>query len=971
MLLAHRDPMQRFALLVVLAFAVVHSASLHAWAQGSPPLTRFEPDLDIHTQNFAIAEDRQGIVYVGNFDGLLEFDGSHWQLHPLPNGELVRSLEIDAEDRVLVGGYNQFGWMLRDANGQLQFHDLTARFADVLDGREFADIWDIRLAPEGVYFRALRDVFLWNPTNDRVSHWFHPGRFGDLRHHAGRSVLQFRGEGLRRYVDGEWEVMPGTAALDLLIHQWVPFPDCRLLGLSAQGDWWWLSAEGQATPAKMPAALPASHQFSTGLILSDGSLALASNMGHMWIVDAQLENAQAVRVDEGYLSALASSRFGGVLVSANRAIYRLGWPSSWSVLGIEHRAEGTFSALLPDAQDLLLASSAGVVRFMDDPVNGQRAVQTDWVHDDAMALLGLEAERYLVATSRQILAVENGTSRIAVSADVYPRLFAHSRLVAGRVLVGTEHGLRVLDTSSLPWRINAVDPAADGHRVNSLVELDAQRVLVGMDRHGVAVLALTPEGEPAQMTRIPLDRQSEHGPRDEAFVTRLSNGEILISRRSGLYRFDPDGGTATPHALQGLDQRRRPDELLRIVESTRGTLYAFSRSRVLRHDNDSGWLEEPVAHLRRGAIESAVALPDDGVALLSTNSVLLRRSDAAALSPTEAPRVLLRQVRRSLDVDRFLPLSLRDAHVHAFAQGNFALNFQITLPDLSSVSAPSYRVRLLGHDGEFMPASPARSYTYTRLAAGDYQFEVEATDSQGRTSTLMPWRFTITPPWYARPWAVVLESFAALIGLGLLIRWLVRRRTGRLSRERQRLQDEVALRTQELAAANRQLEMIANADGLTGIPNRRRLDDYLAAVWQQGMERGRALSVLIIDVDHFKHYNDSKGHPAGDALLQALARLLTSGLRRSEDLLARYGGEEFLVVMPGAKREVATQTAEQLRALVAESSLGVTVSIGVARCTPQPDCRLADLIQAADVALYAAKRGGRNRVETSLDRQTE
>ena len=70
--------------------------------------------------------------------------------------------------------------------------------------------------------------------------------------------------------------------------------------------------------------------------------------------------------------------------------------------------------------------------------------------------------------------------------------------------------------------------------------------------------------------------------------------------------------------------------------------------------------------------------------------------------------------------------------------------------------------------------------------------------------------------------------------------------------------------------------------------------------------------------------------------------------------------------MPGAEREVATQTAEQLRALVAESSLGVTVSIGVARCTPQPDCSLADLIQAADVALYAAKRGGRNRVETSL-----
>lgn len=965
----HRDSWPRFILLALLALAALHSAPLRAWTSGSPPLTRFEPNLDIHTQNFAIAEDGQGIVYVGNTDGLLEFDGGQWQLHPLPNGELVRSIEVDAEDRVLVGGYNLFGWMQRDASGQLQFHDLTARFADVLAGREFADIWDVRLAPEGVYFRGLRDVFLWNPANDQVAHWFHEGRFGDLRHHAGRTVLQFRGEGLRRYVDGDWQVMPGTAGLDLLIHAWVAFSEGRLLGLSAQGDWWWLDAKGEVSTARMPASLPPAHQFSTGMVLQDGSLALAGNMGQVWLVDAALETAQAIRVDEGYLSALAASRAGGVLISANRAIYHLAWPSVWSVLGIEHGAEGTLVSLLPDADGPLLASSAGVFRFVTSAEQGIRAQQTAWIDDDALALLKLDADRYLVAASREILLVEHDVSRLALAGDIYPRWFAHSRFVKGRVLVGTEHGLRLLDTASSPWRISAAFPQAEGHRVNSVVELDAQRVVVGMERHGAALLRLTTQGEPAQTTRIQLDNQSAHGPRDEAFVIALSDGRILISRRSGLHLFDADSGIAVPETLQGLDRQRRPDELLRFVESSAGTLYAFSHSRVLRQDKQKGWRDEPVSHLRRGAIETAVALPDDGLALLSTNSILLRRAEASESNLASAPGVLLRQVRRSLDADHFLPLPLRDTQVQEFAQGNFALNFQIALPDLSSASAPSYRVRLLGHDTEFMPPSSARNYTYTRLGAGDYQFEVEATDSQGRTSVLTPWHFTITPPWYARPWAIVLESLAALVALGLLIRWLVRRRTRRLSRERQRLQDEVALRTQELAEANRRLEMIANADGLTGIPNRRRLDDYLAAVWQQGIERGRALSVLIIDVDHFKHYNDSKGHPAGDALLQALARLLTSGLRRSEDLLARYGGEEFLVVMPGAEREVAANTAEQLRRLVAESDLDVTISIGVARCTPHPDCRLADLIQAADAALYAAKRGGRNRVEISADHE--
>jgi len=971
MLLAHRDPMQRFALLLVLVFAVVHSASLHAWTQGSTPLTRFEPDLDIHTQNFAIAEDRQGIVYVGNRDGLLEFDGSRWQLHGLPNGELVRSLAVDAQERVLVGGYNQFGWMQRDDHGQLQFHDLTSRFSDVLAGREFADIWDIRFAPEGIYFRALRDVFLWNPTDDRVAHWFHEGRFGDVMHHAGRTVLQFRGEGLRRYVAGEWVVMPDTAQLDLLIHQWVPFPDGRLLGLSTQTGWWWLSVDGEAIAAEMPASLPQAHQFSTGVRLPDGSLALAGTMGQVWLVDEAFGNAQGIRVDEGYLSGLVGAHSGGVLISANRAIYRLGWPSAWSVLGIEHGAEGTLASLLPDPDGLLLAGSAGVIRFTASPLEGIRGQPTRWVDDAALALLKLDADHYLVATSRELLAVEHGLRRSAVEGDIYPRTFTRSRFVPGRILVGTENGLRLLDTAILPWRISMADPHAVGHRVTSLVELDAHRVLIGTERHGAALLTWSAQGEPDSTTPLGVDRETEHGPRNEAFVAELSTGRILLSRPSGFYRFEPEAETVVPEDLHGLNNVRRSDEFLRVIETTQGHLYAFSRSRALRHLNGDDWQEESVGHLRRGAIESAVALPGGGLALLCTNAVLLRTDDASSTLQPAAPAVVLRQVQRTLADGRVELLPSHSASALEFGQGTFALNFQIALPDLSSVSAPSFRVRLLGHDTEFMPASSARSYTYTRLAAGDYQFEVEATDSQGRTSVLTPWRFTITPPWYARPWAMALGALSGVAVLGLSLRWLVRRRTRRLSRERQRLQDEVALRTQELAEVNRRLEMIANADGLTGIPNRRRLDDYLAAVWQQGMERGRALSVLIIDVDHFKHYNDSKGHPAGDALLQALARLLTSGLRRSEDLLARYGGEEFLVVMPGAKREVATQTAEQLRALVAESSLGVTVSIGVARCTPQPDCRLADLIQAADVALYAAKRGGRNRVEISSDHQPE
>jgi diguanylate cyclase (GGDEF)-like protein len=156
--------------------------------------------------------------------------------------------------------------------------------------------------------------------------------------------------------------------------------------------------------------------------------------------------------------------------------------------------------------------------------------------------------------------------------------------------------------------------------------------------------------------------------------------------------------------------------------------------------------------------------------------------------------------------------------------------------------------------------------------------------------------------------------------------------------------------------------MMAHVDGLTGVPNRRRLDEYLQAVWSNCREQSKPLSLLAIDVDHFKQYNDRRGHLAGDELLKDLVRECLGCLRRTEDLLARYGGEEFVVVLPGADVGVARTLAESMRAAVANSAMGVTVSIGVSSALPDDAALPTELFTRADEALYAAKRAGRNRV---------
>ncbi|MCK2088960.1 diguanylate cyclase [Thauera aromatica] len=189
--------------------------------------------------------------------------------------------------------------------------------------------------------------------------------------------------------------------------------------------------------------------------------------------------------------------------------------------------------------------------------------------------------------------------------------------------------------------------------------------------------------------------------------------------------------------------------------------------------------------------------------------------------------------------------------------------------------------------------------------------------------------------------------------------------------EQYRTEEKLHELNARLLAQAELLQTQAYVDGLTGIPNRRRFDEAFIAEWRRCRREKVPLAVLMIDIDHFKHYNDHYGHQAGDATLKAVARVLQAGLGRSYDLVARYGGEEFVCIFPDSSLAGASAKAEALRATVeglgiphaGPSASGVvTLSIGVAVDTPGENSAAEMLLAVADKALYAAKNGGRNRV---------
>lgn len=293
------------------------------------------------------------------------------------------------------------------------------------------------------------------------------------------------------------------------------------------------------------------------------------------------------------------------------------------------------------------------------------------------------------------------------------------------------------------------------------------------------------------------------------------------------------------------------------------------------------------------------------------------------------------------------------------------------------------RVVLLGGDGTLIARTPRDDATMgMNLSGGSVFQKVKAGEIFGRERMTSPWdgteRLSAFRKVATQPLTVILSVSrdAALVEWrqGLLVRVpIIAAFLGGLIFGGLRLARQAALRQ----AAEATMAELARRDALTGLLNRRAFDEILPATWWQCLSSGRPLSLLMVDVDCFKAFNDANGHPAGDKCLQIIAHAVQDAVHYPGDRVMRYGGEELAVVLPDTPREQASVVAERIRAAIVDlevphptssASRCLTVSVGCATGYPAA-MRQSDpskLLDDADRALYEAKRGGRNRVAGSL-----
>lgn len=307
-----------------------------------------------------------------------------------------------------------------------------------------------------------------------------------------------------------------------------------------------------------------------------------------------------------------------------------------------------------------------------------------------------------------------------------------------------------------------------------------------------------------------------------------------------------------------------------------------------------------------------------------------------------------------------------------FKAGVQKVEFHFTGLSYRVPSRVKFRFKLDGYDPDWTTQVGPRVAYYTRIPAGEYTFQVVACNDDGVWNTTgSSVKLTVKPHFYQTYWFYGLCILGVVATGGLLYSL----RVAQLKRRQRILEELVEKRTWQLEKANQELQRLSYVDALTGVANRRHFDEVFNLEWRRAIRAKTPISIILIDVDSFKLFNDTYGHQGGDECLRRIGQVLKETVIRAGDIVARYGGEEFVAVLPGSSTESACNLAEILRTrteslqIPHEKSLAaskmVTLSQGIATVVPRLDLSPESLIQAADQALYQAKHQGRNCVRVA------
>jgi diguanylate cyclase (GGDEF)-like protein len=924
------------------------------------------------TQAFAIAEDRRGVLYFGNIGGVVEFDGVWWRLIKLRDESPAFVLASLPDGRIAVGGMDEFGFLETDATGATRYASLVAKLPEAL--RETGESLYVYSTNDGVVFVTTKLVMVWRTSGLKVIRKLDDSVLPPRCFLVNGAVWMAFPDGLWRIAGNTTEPIPGGDVFkDRRVRLVLPWSGGRYL--VAVRDEGLQLFDGKTSDPFAPDVSKLANRFHvmTGVRLTDGRYAIVTLQGGVIVMTPEGEIDEVVDsstglADEDIGDAIVTSD-GSLWLAMDSSVARIEASSALTVVDARGGLRGTPVAIVRHRETLYAGTTSGLYKLVRP---------TGWLAGDlvprriAIPLSDKVRSAWAFVSAGDDLLVGTGDGVHLIRGDGEPVLLEGTKdelvycLTASAidpdlVWVGMREGLGVVRRRSGGWAWQGLIDGTPGN-VRTIIEESAATLWAGTSYDGVARIDLTGAGG-----TLPIARVRTFG-KTESSVYRLAGRIVFTTDEKRILTLDQKTGKFSPDPLLGnLGNDSLPYAL---ADDLEGNVWMNTQPVGVGRRMARGTYEfdDRILMNMPGRDIQAIYVETDGAVWFGTEAGLVRY-DSRLPRPPDAPRApLIRRVAVNGE-----PIVTNSGRVDIPA-GARRIRFEAA--SVSYERGVQYQYKLAPIENGWSPWTSEPVTEFTNLWEGDYTLNVRTRSPRGELSREQSWTFRVFPPWYRTKTAWACWIAAAL---GLLVGLPIAR--NRSLRKRARLlEEQVAVKTRELShtveqlrVANDKLEILSLEDPLTGIPNRRRFAASYETEWKRARRSKRPLCFVLIDLDHFKSLNDTRGHPVGDEALKQIAQFLQRSLRRTGDHVARYGGEEFAIILPDTDLAGGLHFAEQLRAGIERLALAnegspfryVTASFGVASIEPDDDLDPALLIAAADTALYRAKGDGRNLVRAA------
>jgi signal transduction histidine kinase/CheY-like chemotaxis protein len=765
-----------------------------AMEAGLPLLKNFKPkDYNAGTQNWALLQDSDGLIYAGNNVGVLEFDGVHWRTLATTNQSVVRSLALGTDGRIYVGAKGDLGYINKSQPQGAQFVSWRERIPAAY--RNFQDIRQTFVTDQGVLFVARSYLFLIN--DQEVRSWTSESAFMKAFQLNDRILIKEQDTGLLELSNGRLEPLPAAQPLAdkavFIAEQW---DENQVLIGTRDAGFFLLGPLGMTS-----FTLPASTELNEAMIytsqrLRNGLLAVGTVRNGIYLLDDKGNIHSHINKFSGMLDdnvrALMEDRQQGLWVAMDHGLARVEASSAISMFNHVMGLKGNVLSLHRYAGQLFAGTSQGLFRLQADGIKAAHFTAIDSFTNQTWDFADFD-DSMLIANNKGVFQYKNGNVSQIYSAPLPAKVLLVSRRQPNLVWVGLQNGLTRLQFDGQQWRELGSVAGIEGN-LNSLVEENDGTLWIGSLAHGIYRLQ---NGDPALIDKFTetaglpsLNRNSVH---------RWSGG-LLFATVAGLYQFNQSTQSFQLHPVfrdlfpeQPWVRSPTQDSAGRIWminwDNQTGERQAGAAEK-LAADQPYHWSAAPLFPLADTPLD--VILAEDAAVTWFGGAEGIFRFDANRISKAQvAHPPLIRRV-----VSRDNQTHFAGGHLSKLQLGaaQNSLRIEYTVPRYGHLDTNLFQVQLVGNDTAWSDWHNETYRDYTNLAPGSYQFKLRYKNAFGEVSEATPLHLQIAAPWYQSWWAYLVYALLSLLLLKSLIGWRVRP----VLQENSKLEDLVRQRTQHL-----------------------------------------------------------------------------------------------------------------------------------------------------------------------------